>query len=66
MDDNQPDPVAPDREEPDHTDDPRDTERSDQRPEEGPAVHAAFAAVGLRPVRELREEGWSTLLMERA
>jgi len=37
MDDNQPDPVAPDREEPDHTDDPRDTERSDQRPEEGPA-----------------------------
>lgn len=37
MDDNQPDPVAPDHEEPDHTDDPRDTEHSDQRPEEGPA-----------------------------
>ena len=34
MDDNQPDPVAPDRDEPDHTADPRDTERSDQRPEE--------------------------------
>ncbi len=36
MDDKQPDPVAPAHQEPDHTDDPRETEQSDQRPEEGP------------------------------
>jgi hypothetical protein len=35
MDDKQPDPVAPERE-PDHTEDPRGTEQSDQSGEEGP------------------------------
>lgn len=45
---------------------PRWTIASGMRPEEVPSVHAAFAAIGVRPVREIRDEGWSTLLMERA
>jgi len=44
---------------------PRWTIASGMRPEEVPSVHEAFAAIGVRPVREIQEEGWSTLLMER-
>ena len=44
---------------------PRWAIASGMRPEEVPGVHAAFGAIGMRPVREIQEEGWSTLLMER-
>jgi ribosomal protein L11 methyltransferase len=45
---------------------PRRVVASGLRPEEVAGVHAAFAAIGVGPVREVRDEGWSTLLMERA
>lgn len=44
---------------------PRSVIASGMRPEEVAGVHEAFAAIGIGPVREVREEGWSTLLMER-
>jgi ribosomal protein L11 methyltransferase len=45
---------------------PRRVIASGMRPEEVNGVHAAFAAIGILPVREIQDEGWSTLLMERA
>ena len=45
---------------------PRWVVASGMRPDEVPGVLAAFAALGVRPVREVRDEGWSTLLLERA
>ena len=44
---------------------PRWVIASGMRPQEVAAVHEAFAALGIRPVREVQDEGWSTLLMER-
>ena len=45
---------------------PRRVIASGMRPDEVPGVQAAFGEIGVRPVREIRDEGWSTLLMERA
>lgn len=44
---------------------PRRVIASGMRPQEVAGVHAAFAALGIGPVREIQDEGWSTLLMER-
>lgn len=44
---------------------PRWVVASGMRPAEVTGVHEAFAAIGVRPVRAVEDEGWSTLLMER-
>lgn len=44
---------------------PRWVIASGMRPEEVPAVQAAFAGAGLVPVREVVDEGWATVMLER-
>ncbi len=44
---------------------PRTLIASGMRPEEVPGVAAAFAPLGLAPVRTVEDEGWATVLMER-
>ncbi len=44
---------------------PRWVVASGMRHDEVAGVHLAFAAVGVHPVREVQDEGWSTLLMGR-